>query len=258
MHTVHKLNILFISKAFQIQSYIQRFSWTEFNADWITPCTTKIEDGCFVPAGTTCFISSLTHTSFIQLPIFFVWVGEAVAFFGQTTTIFSLLKFVLFSFSIHSHLWVCPFLSYPYPYPPICSQNMGWCWGLATPVSLPHTDRVFAVTFSSLPPPPKQLPPECSAPFVVSIPHVYIKHQLVSETLAEVSAVDLPPALFQLSHEHIVPVISDLILTPSFRTPHRPRPSLALFDFLNPFTVTSGVWVTIRLLPTAFRLFWYL
>lgn len=46
MHTIYKLNILFISKAFKVQSCIHQLSWTQFQAGWITSCTTGREDRC--------------------------------------------------------------------------------------------------------------------------------------------------------------------------------------------------------------------
>lgn len=158
---------------------------------------------------------------------------------------------------MHSHLWVCPFLSYPYP----PSVPRTWAGaGVWPPVC--HCTRSYRLTAPSLHPPPQHLPPEHSAPFIASFPHVYIK-QLISETLTEVSAVDLPPTLFQLSHYQSTLYWWFLSLFLPGLPLHPIEPVLLLLCsiyWIHPWShlVTSGVWVTIWLLPTAFWLFWYL
>lgn len=98
MHTIYKLNILFISKAFKVQSCIHQLSWTQFQAGWITSCTTGREDRCCFCTETPS--SALACISFSWLPVFPPSAGEAMVFFFfyRTTNIFSfsLLKIMLY------------------------------------------------------------------------------------------------------------------------------------------------------------------
>lgn len=147
-------------------------------------------------AGTTCFIFSLARTSFTWLPLFPTSAGEGSAFFSKTTTLFSLLHFVFY------FCWFIP-VSLTHFFPPllpIFSRNGGAdAAGLA-----PQCHRwVSAVSFSFLHPPTS--PPTSSG--LLSPLHylrswcvwealfhvLTIKHRFVTKTVAEVSAMDLPP-----------------------------------------------------------------
>lgn len=81
MHTIYKLNILFISKAFKVQSCIHQFSWTQFQAGWITSCTTGREDRCCFCTETPS--SALACISFSWLPVFppISWGSYGIFFF---------------------------------------------------------------------------------------------------------------------------------------------------------------------------------
>lgn len=149
MHTIYKLNILFISKALNRQSGIQQLRWRkQFKADWITLCTTKTVDRCCILHENMLNFQFNSHQ--FQLTSHFLHqLGKPQVFFGKTAKIFSLLSVI--SISVHSYLWVCTFFSYPYS--PIFSQNGGdYVSGLASPLSLHqflYAESVFAVSLCS-------------------------------------------------------------------------------------------------------------
>lgn len=113
MHTVYKLNILFISKALRVQSCIQQLHWAWFHTGWINSHTPGAGPRCCICAGKSSFqfplTSCLSHMS--------VWEATAL---GKATRTFSLraLRFVFhFCPPVTTHISLLPLLSI----------SQGWC-----------------------------------------------------------------------------------------------------------------------------------